>query len=230
MIKFSKGTIVTNVDSIIKYINEIKRIPVLTKSEEYDLCLRIKSGDNSAVNELVRCNLRFVVHFARKYQNMGLSFEDLISFGNIGLMKAAKRFDIDRGFKFVTFAIWYIKSEITAALNELSQNVRIPNSQNSDEFYEISLESGFEIADNQKSQFEKSDLMIELKMILKSLNEVEYQAITRFYGFGHEYAQSVDDVARHIGLTSERARQIIRNSEKKLKNHPNLDILRKYLD
>ena len=229
MIKFTKDIIVTEVDSIIKYINDIKKIPVLTKDEEYNLCLKIKSGDNTATAELVKHNLRFVIHIAKKYQNMGLLFEDLISFGNIGLYRASKKFDPDRGFKFITYAIWYIKSEITSAISELSSTVRIPNSQNVDEFnqYQISEVDGSQI---DISKFDKSDLMIELKMILNSLTEVEYDAITRFYGFGHDYAQPMEDVANHLKVSTERARQIVKKAERKLKNHPNLDILRKYLD
>jgi len=229
MIKFNKDTIVTEVDSIIKYINDIKNIPVLTKEEEYQLCLKIKSGDKYAISELVKHNLRFVIHTAKKYQNLGLTFEDLISFGNIGLYRAAKKFDAERGFKFITYAIWYIKAEITAALTELSSTVRIPNSQNADDYsqHEISDVDG---SQTDISRFDKSDLMIELKMILNSLTEIEYDAITRFYGFDHDYAQPMEDVANHLKVSTERARQIVKKAERKLKSHPNLDILRKYLD
>ena len=229
MIKFNKDTIVTEVDCIINYINDIKNIPVLTKEEEYQLCLKIKSGDQYAISELVKHNLRFVIHTAKKYQNLGLTFEDLISFGNIGLYRAAKKFDAERGFKFITYAIWYIKAEITAALTELSSTVRIPNSQNSDDYnqHEISDVDG---SQTDISRFDKSDLMIELKMILNSLTEIEYDAITRFYGFGHDYAKPMEDVANHLKVSTERARQIVKKAERKLKSHPNLDILRKYLD
>ena len=231
MDNFSKGIIVSDVDSIIKYINEIKKIPLLTKEDEYMLFLRIKSGDKNAVNELVKSNLRFVIQIAKKYQNLGLSFEDLISFGNIGLYEAAEKFDGERGFKFVTFAIWYVKSEITKSLNELAKTVKIPNSQNSEDYNCISIDDGenrFIISKNVNG-FDKSDLIMELKMILNSLSKIEFDAITRFYGFGYEYAQSIDQIAEHLGVKNERARQIIRKSEENLKNHPNLDILRKYL-
>lgn len=228
MIKITKGVIVTEVDSIIKYINEIKSIPVLTKEEEFELCQKIKAGDKSAINTLVKHNLRFVIHTAKKYQNLGLTFEDLISFGNLGLYRAAEKFDVDRGFKFITFAIWYIKSEITSALNEFKSDVRIPNSQDGDNYSVQTLEGDIQTSD--KSSFDKSDLMMELKLILNSLSPIEYDAITRFYGFGYKFAWSIDDVAKHINLTSERARQIVKSAERKLKKHPNLNILRKYLD
>lgn len=229
MVTIYKGVIVTEVESIIKYISEIKSIPLLTKEEEVSICQKIKSGDKSAISELVKHNLRFVIHIAKKYQNLGLTFEDLISFGNIGLYRAAEKFDSDRGFKFITFAIWYVKSEITTALNELSKTVRIPNSQNSDDFSESEI-SEFDNYSTDLSRFDKSDLMIELKMILNSLSSVEYDAITRFYGFGRDYAQTMEDIAKHLNLTTERARQIVKTAERKLKKHPNLDILRKYLD
>jgi len=228
MIKFSKGVIVTEVDSIIKYINEIKKIPVLTKDEEFELCQKIKSGDKSAISELVKHNLRFVIHTAKKYQNLGLTFEDLISFGNLGLYRAVEKFDIDRGFKFITFAVWYIKSEITTAINELSTQVRIPNSQDSDN-YDFKSEDA-NLSTNDVSRFDKSDLMTELKMVLNCLSSEEYDYITRFYGFGYEFAQSIDDIAEVMSLSNERVRQVIRKAERRLKSHPNLDILRKYLD
>ena len=161
MISLNKGIIVTEVESIIKYINEIKHIPVLTKEQEFEICQRIKSGDEESITKLVKHNLRFVVHIAKKYQNLGLTFEDLISFGNLGLYKAVKKFDPDRGFKFITFAIWYVKAEITASLNELSTTVRIPNSQSDEDFSCHGLEH--EITSNDVSRFDKSDLMIELK-------------------------------------------------------------------
>lgn len=228
MISLNKGIIVTEVESIIKYINEIKHIPVLTKEQEFEICQRIKSGDEESITKLVKHNLRFVVHIAKKYQNLGLTFEDLISFGNLGLYKAVKKFDPDRGFKFITFAIWYVKAEITASLNELSTTVRIPNSQSDEDFSCHGLEN--DITSNDVSRFDKSDLMIELKMILNSLTEIEYDSITKFYGFGYEYAWPMDDVAKHLNVSNERARQIVKKAEAKLKKHPNLDILRKYLD
>lgn len=228
MISINKGKIITDVDSIIKYINEIKAIPVLSKDEEFEICKRIKSGDQSAISQLVKHNLRFVIHTAKKYQNLGLRFEDLISFGNIGLYRAAEKFDVDRGFKFITFAIWYVKAEITQALNELSNQVRIPNSQDDDNFEFKKIEG--DVSTSDVGSFDKSDLMIELKMVLNSLSKVEYDAITRFYGFGHKFSQTIDDIAEHLGVTNERARQIIRKAERRLKSHPNLDILRKYLD
>ena len=227
MISLNKGIIVTEVESIIKYINEIKHIPVLTKEEEFEICQRIKRGDEESITKLVKHNLRFVIHIAKKYQNLGLTFEDLISFGNLGLYKAVKKFDPDRGFKFITFAIWYVKAEITASLNELSTTVRIPNSSDED-FSCHGLEH--DITSNDVDRFDKSDLMIELKMILNSLTEIEYDSITKFYGFGYEYAWPMDDVAKHLNVSNERARQIVKKAEAKLKKHPNLDILRKYLD
>ena len=230
MIKFNKDIIVTEVESIVKYINDIKHIPILTKEQEFELCLKIKDGDKEATGQLVKHNLRFVIHIAKKYQNLGLTFEDLISFGNIGLYRAAKKFDADRGFKFITYAIWYIKAEITAALSELSSTVRIPNSQNDEDFSQQQITDFDGSNHEEESRFDKSDLMIELKMILNSLDRIEYDAITRFYGFGYEYAQPMDDVAKHLGVSNERARQIVKKAERKLKNHPNLDILRKYLD
>lgn len=228
MITISKDIIVTEIDSIIKYINEIKNIPILSRDEEYQLYLRIKSGDKGAISELVKSNLRFVIHIAKKYQNLGITFEDLISFGNLGLYEAAKRFDGERGFKFITFAIWYVKAEITKSINELGNQVRIPGSQDSDDFEFKKLDT--DVSVNDRSSFDKSDLMTELKLVLNSLTEIEYLAITQYYGFGYDFAKSIDDIAKLMNLTNERIRQIIRQAERKLRKHPKLDILRKYLE
>lgn len=112
--------------ALTKYLNEISKIPVLTAEEEIELAKKIKKGDQKALEDLTTANLRFVVSVAKNYQNQGLSLSDLINEGNVGLMKAARRFDETRGFKFISYAVWWIRQSILQAIVEYSRMVRLP--------------------------------------------------------------------------------------------------------
>ncbi len=109
-----------------KYLNDISRIEMITAEEEAILAKKIRDGDHEALDKMVRSNLRFVVSVAKQYQNQGLSLPDLINEGNVGLMKAAKRFDETRGFKFISYAVWWIRQSILYAIVEYSRMVRLP--------------------------------------------------------------------------------------------------------
>jgi RNA polymerase primary sigma factor len=119
---------VTNRDtaSLDKYLHEIGKEYLISAEEEVELARRIKKGDHSALDKLIRANLRFVVSVSKQYQNQGLTLPDLINEGNLGLIKAAQRFDETRGFKFISYAVWWIRQSILQALAEQSRIVRLP--------------------------------------------------------------------------------------------------------
>src|SRR5215203_6049532 len=115
--------------SLEKYFSEISKVDMITTDEEVVLARRIKAGDQEALNSLTKANLRFVVSVAKQYQFQGLSLSDLINEGNIGLIKAAQRFDETKGFKFISYAVWWIRQSILQALAEQGRLVRLPQNK-----------------------------------------------------------------------------------------------------
>jgi len=128
-LKIVKSITNRNTASLDKYLQEIGREELITAEEEVELARRIKAGDEKALEKLTKANLRFVVSVAKQYQNQGLSLPDLINEGNVGLIKAARRFDETRGFKFISYAVWWIRQSILQALAEQSRIVRLPLNQ-----------------------------------------------------------------------------------------------------
>lgn len=122
---------ITNRDSsaVDKYLNDISKFELLSPEEEVDLAKRIKKGDKVALERLIKSNLRFVVSVAKQYQNQGLSLPDLINEGNLGLIKAAERFDETKGFKFISYAVWWIRQTILQSLAEQARIIRLPQNK-----------------------------------------------------------------------------------------------------
>ena len=125
-LKITKQVTNRETASLDKYLQEIGRVDLITAEEEVELARRIKQGDQLALEKLTKANLRFVVSVSKQYQNQGLSLPDLINEGNLGLIKAAQRFDETRGFKFISYAVWWIRQSILQALAEQSRIVRLP--------------------------------------------------------------------------------------------------------
>ncbi|HWY12323.1 MAG TPA: RNA polymerase sigma factor RpoD/SigA [Bacteroidia bacterium] len=125
-LKISKSITNRDAASLDKYLADISKLPLITVEEETKLAQQIREGDHDALLKLTKANLRFVVSVAKQYQNQGISLPDLINEGNLGLMKAAKRFDETRGFKFISYAVWWIRQAIIQAISDQSRVIRLP--------------------------------------------------------------------------------------------------------
>jgi len=227
----------------LQLIRETKKIIPLSRRCEIDLAQRIKAGDRDAINQLVAPNIRFAIQVAKQYQGMGLEFEDLIGFANLGLFEAAERFDPDRGVKFITFAVWYIRAELQKALNDLSRVVRIPSHRTRTEEYStkrISAPIGedenketyadrFLVADALPSRQDNKDMWFDIDRVLSRLKPKQEEALRRNYGLGRDYAQSMEQIGDELGITNERARQLVRQAEIALAGMPGIKLLEQYL-
>ncbi len=181
-LKISKSITNRESQSLEKYLQEIGKVDLITPEEEVKLAMRIKHGDQLALDRLVKSNLRFVVSVAKQYQNQGLTLPDLINEGNLGLIKAALRFDETRGFKFISYAVWWIRQSILQALAEQSRIVRLPLNK-------VGLTSRISRAYQQlEREFEREPSAQELATIL----DMEVEEITAAMNVG----------TRHISLDS----------------------------
>ncbi len=155
--------------SLNKYLGDISRIPLISQEEEVELSVRIRGGDTAALDRLVSANLRFVVSVAKQYQARGLNLHDLINEGNLGLIKAAQKFDETRGFKFISYAVWWIRQGIIQALTEKSRMVRLPLNKINAINKIKTFSSHFE------QQYQRGPTAIELlEMVDFSLQEIEF--------------------------------------------------------
>ena len=179
-LKISKSITNRESQSLEKYLQEIGKVDLISPEEEVKLAIRIKHGDQKALDRLVKSNLRFVVSVAKQYQNQGLTLPDLINEGNLGLIKAALRFDETRGFKFISYAVWWIRQSILQALAEQSRIVRLPLNK-------VGLTNRISKAYQQLEQeFEREPTADELATILEMDRE--------------EIAAAMNASARHMSL------------------------------
>lgn len=179
-LKITKSITNRESQSLEKYLQEIGKVELISPEEEVRLARRIKLGDQYALDKLTKANLRFVVSVAKQYQNQGLSLPDLINEGNLGLIKAAQRFDETRGFKFISYAVWWIRQSILQALAEQSRIVRLPLNK-------VGLTNKIQKAFSQLEQeFEREPSPEELAELL----QLETEEVSATLGIG----------ARHISM------------------------------
>ncbi len=180
-LKITKSITNRESQSLEKYLQEIGKVELISPEEEVKLAIRIKQGDQRALDKLTKANLRFVVSVAKQYQNQGLTLPDLINEGNLGLIKAAQRFDETRGFKFISYAVWWIRQSILQALAEQSRIVRLPLNK-------VGLTNRIQKAYSQLEQeFEREPSAEELAEIL----ELDIEEVSSTLGIGGRHV-SVD--------------------------------------
>ena len=181
------------------YLDEIGEKSLLSEDEERRLAARIHAGDERALNKLIEANLRFVVAIARQYQNKGLPIDDLISEGNIGLMKAARKYDGERGVRFVNYAVVFVRQQIEKALKMESAELRVENMK------DVRDDNSPAIAD-------------DVEFSLDSLNERERKVVTAYFGIGQERL-TMAEIAEEMNLRRERVRQIRDKAIRRMKKN-----------
>jgi len=170
-LKISESITNRETASLNQYLSDIAKIPMVTPQEEVILTQKIREGDQAALNRLTTANLRFVVSVAKQYQSSGLTLGDLINEGNVGLVKAAKRFDETKGFKFISYAVWWVRQSILSAINEQSRMVRIPLNKVGD------LSKIAKAASQLEQQYERQPTVEELAESLEFTSEKVVDAL-----------------------------------------------------
>lgn len=208
-----------HIQELSTYFNDIQNIRRLTRREEQILSEKIQKGDEQALNKLVYHNLRFVVHIAKNYRNNNVPFADIISEGNLGLIRAAHKFDSTKGVKFISYAVWWIKNSI----NECIEKYNRDNETLSYDDYTINkctdLDNKFEQINE---DFEEKINNIQsrkdaIESLMKCLHEREIKILTLFFGLNGGREMTLEEVGKEMCLTNERVRQIKDSALSKLK-------------
>ncbi|MDE5783313.1 MAG: sigma-70 family RNA polymerase sigma factor [Prevotella sp.] len=214
-------------DILNKYLDEIGQESLLSEDEERNLSVRIQRGDERALNKLIEANLRFVVAIARQYQGQGLPMEDLISEGNLGLMKAAGKYDGARGLRFVNYAVVIIRQQIERALKKESAEQRVENnrdgqtrsvdaplgSKNNVSLLSVLVNANSPMADE---RVYSSTTEAAVEKALDVLNERESRVVNAYFGIGQDNL-TMAEIAEDMGLKRERVRQIRNTAVRKLR-------------
>lgn len=284
-LKISKSITNREHASLDKYLSDIAREEMVSPEEEVILAQRIRNGDQRALDKLVRANLRFVVSVAKQYQNQGISLPDLINEGNVGLIKAAQRFDETKGFKFISYAVWWIRQSILQAVAEQSRLVRLPlnqvgslskikkTSSRLEQLYhrqptvkeiaeeldlpeqkimaafrhnskEISVdapigdEDDMSLIDTMSSDdtyfadenISRNSDNAEIYRSMLILSDKEREILNLYFGINVCHSYTLEEIAYRLDLTRERVRQLKDKAIKKLKQSPNSNLLKLYLE
>lgn len=209
------------------YLDEIGRESLLSEEEERKLSARIQKGDERALNKLIEANLRFVVTIARQYQGKGLAMDDLVSEGNIGLMKAARKYDGERGLRFVNYAVVFVRQQIEKALKMETAEQRVENARDGQtrsvdaplggranmNLLSVLTDANSPLADERVYSSAVADAV---EYALRSLNPREHQVITAYYGIDQDHL-TMAEIAEEMKLKRERVRQIRDRATRRLK-------------
>jgi RNA polymerase sigma factor (sigma-70 family) len=209
-------------DGLQPYFKSIKNSKGLKREQEAEIGKRILEGDETAVNELVEANLQFVVRTAKKYVSSGIPLEDLISEGNLGLHKAAEKFDYRKGKKFITYAVWWIKSYINDAIKEYKgspDEVQMDEYVDSNDCCDDNYDESAEIINNEYEE-KITDIQsrgMAVEELMKCLQEREMKILSLYFGLHGEKPLNLKEISNEMKMSSERVRQIVNTSITKMK-------------
>ena len=208
-------------DEIDAYFEDIKKYRPLSSREEKELAVKIRKGDKAALDKLVNANLKFVVNYAKQYRKSGVPFSDLISEGNIGLIKAAEKFDETKGVKFISYAVWWIRNSIQECINRYLGNVEEVNAEAhvfnncKKAEYDYSSEIVNEEFEEELTSLQSREATIA--ELMKTLKKREIRILSLYFGLYDGKEMTLDEIGQEMDLTKERVRQIKDKALVKLK-------------
>lgn len=208
-------------DEIDAYFEDIKKYRPLSSREEKELAVKIRKGDKSALDKLVNANLKFVVNYAKQYRKSGVPFSDLISEGNIGLIKAAEKFDETKGVKFISYAVWWIRNSIQECINRYLGNVEEVNAETyvfdncKKAEYDYSSKMVNEEFEEELTNLQSREATIA--ELMKTLKKREIRILSLYFGLYDGKEMTLDEIGQEMDLTKERVRQIKDKALVKLK-------------
>ena len=202
-----------HIENIDSYLSSIERYRPMTAKDEREIGRRIMEGDKEAMNLLINANLKFVVSIAKQYRGNGVSFDDLIEEGNMGLITAAMKFDPSKGCKFITYAVYWIKSYINKRISEANAET-------------VANNDVYETLRNTPTEYDEEELLLKgmsattaVEEITSCLKEREMQMIAMYFGLNGERESNYKEIGERFGVTSECVRQTVNNSIAKMKQH-----------
>lgn len=208
-------------DEIDAYFEDIKKYRPLSSREEKELAVKIRKGDKAALDKLVNANLKFVVNYAKQYRKSGVPFSDLISEGNIGLIKAAEKFDETKGVKFISYAVWWIRNSIQECINRYLGNVEEVNAETyvfdncKKAEYDYSSKMVNEEFEEELTNLQSREATIA--ELMKTLKKREIRILSLYFGLYDGKEMTLDEIGQEMDLTKERVRQIKDKALVKLK-------------